>query len=305
MVSATYSLSPIGQFWKKNFAGCQTHADPTDTKIIFHPPVLWGCNAEWQSAQDYPIKLQNAKLTVQIGGAYTLFGNTSGGIEFDVYGLNQNGAWVEIYSLAVGQMSRVPSDVYIGDVSEYTTLRFYVKAHGLTCSGCTPYVQPVSFTLSGDPPSASTKVNMTVLVKDAKTNLPIANATVNLTDAFYNVNTSAITDNSGQAVFSDVPFNSADSYTFVATANGYTSATVSFDGSNLSENQFSETITLSESTNTLTNLLTNKYFLALIILVIIVSFVVIIVKKPSAIKSLGTKTLNLTKKAYGKIRKHK
>jgi hypothetical protein len=300
MVSATYSLSPISEFWKLNYAGCKTNPDPTNTKIVFHPPIMWGCNAEWQTVQDYTVSLQNAKLSVEIGGKYTLFGQTSGGIEFDVYGLDKNGNWIEIYSLPLGQMSPTPTPINIGDISNYSKIRFYVKAHGLTCSGCTPYIEPVEFTLTGEPPTATTKVNVSVNIMDASTNLPVSNAKVNLSDAFYNVNLTAITDNKGTAIFSDIPYNSADSYIFTASANGYKSFSLSISGSDLSQNQYNETINLTPVSNPISSLLENKYFLTIVILTIIVAFIVIIVKKPSIINTTARKIINTTKKFYNK-----
>ncbi len=247
MTSTTVNLYPISQVWKLVNKTCSTKPGYDDRKIYFHPPVgayiTGSCNALWVTDK-YQINLQNPTLSVMVGGSYGGW-HATGGIEFDVYAYI-NGSPKLIYTIKLGDMSPTPQIYDIGKINS-DTIFFAVRAYSLTCVGCAPWVEPVSFTVSGTLPPPSATINMQVKVVEAENpSIPIKGAKVMLTSPSYGYQNTQETDQYGYAYFKNVPFGRYAGYTIVVSANGYKTSSVNMTGEELEKDNFSVTVTMTK-----------------------------------------------------------
>lgn len=244
MASQTYKLYPIASVW--SFQGANCNVDTELTKVVVHPPC-WPltCNAKW-TAGPFTVGLNNADLTVTLAGSYAgPFGHTTGGMEFNVYS-QQYGL---LASIKVADLSPEPTPIDITQLagvklSANDQITFEIKAYDLSCCGCAPWIEPVSFTVSGEVPPAQSTVNVVVNVTDASNGMPIKGATVKLIVNSYGYYGTATTDQYGNATFNNVPFNEAASYQVIVTASGYESSANTYTGSELEQDQFSLNVAL-------------------------------------------------------------
>ena len=251
MAQVTQDLYPITTYWSLVSANCSTKPGYENKKIYFHPPVFFGCNAEWISSK-FKNQYKNSKLTVVVGGSYGGW-HTGGAITFSIYGENMSGTQL-IYEVMLGDLSPVPHPLKTLDISEYSTIYFVVKAKGLTCTGCSSWIEPVYFTIEGEIPPANTYSDFQVNVIDLENKNPIEGATVRVLAPDYGYSYETETNSFGVAYINNVPFSNAETYNINVSKSGYRSSYVKMTGAEISSNGYIINIGLSKEVSSLPSL---------------------------------------------------
>jgi hypothetical protein len=192
----------------------------------------------------FQVTLENETVQPIVGGWWNCSAGIypHGHVYFEIHGVDSNGNDQLIDAIPVSRLSMPPDCLPEYDVSNYKYFYFKIDVENAYHSGywgyCAAVIVPLGFIVRGTLPPPSQTANIQVYVYDLSSMAPISNATVTITDPYGYVNMQETTGSNGVAYFNNVPFSTADTYFFSATASHYKSGGATYTGQEIESNNY-------------------------------------------------------------------
>jgi len=198
----------------------------------------------------FQVTLENETIQPIVGGWWNCNAGIypHGHVYFEIHGIDSNGNDQLIDRIPLSSLSMPPDCLQVYDVSNYKYFYFKINIENAYFTGpsglpaywgyCAAVIVPKGFIARGTLPSPSQTANIQVYVYDLSSFAPIPNATVTITDPYGYVNMQRTTGSNGVAYFNNVPFSTADTYFFSATASHYKSGGATYTGQDIENNNF-------------------------------------------------------------------
>jgi len=243
----TQSLEPVTTWWspQANWHPGSYEGQPNAEIVI--PLPAWPYPPLNFSIQTPPfqVTLENETIQPIVGGWFNCNAGIypAGHVYFEIHGVDSNGNDQLIDRIPVSSLSMPPNCLQEYDVSNYKYFYFKINVVNASHTGtslnyCAAIIVPVGFIARGTLPPPSQTANIQVYVYDSSSMAPIPNATVTITDPYGYVNMQGTTGSNGIAYFNNVPFSTADTYFFSATASNYKSGGATYTGQEIESNNF-------------------------------------------------------------------
>jgi len=247
-----YSLEPVTKWWspQAHWEAEPYQGQPNEEIVIrlpnsFQTPLNFSIQTP-----PFQVTLENETIQPIVGGWWNCSAGIypHGNVYFEIHGIDSNGNDQLIDAIPVSNLSMPPDCLQEYDVSNYKYFYFKISienAHFTGPSGlpaywgyCAAVIVPKGFIARGTLPPPSQTANIQVYVYDLSSMAPIPNATVTITDPYGYVNMQGTTGSNGIAYFNNVPFSTADTYFFSATASNYKSGGATYTGQEIESNNF-------------------------------------------------------------------
>jgi len=248
----TQSLQPVTTWWSpREHWEAGSYRGQDNAAIVIKLPNSFQTPLNF-SIQTPPFKVTLENETVQpiVGGWWNCNAGIypAGHVFFEIHGVDKYGNDQVIDQIPVSNLGMPPSCLQEYGVSNYDHFYFKIRAVNAHFTGpsgipaywgyCAAVIVPKGFIARGTLPPPSQTVNIQVYVYDVSSMAPIPNATVTITDYYGYVNKQGTTGSNGVAFFEKVPFSTADTYFFSATASHYKSGGAKYTGQQIVENNY-------------------------------------------------------------------